>query len=58
MSFDSRSFRSCNGANWIASKYGLLPRLHPSDVPTWDMAEKSAQLYGIPMDPLPIEEKT
>tara|TARA_B100000683_G_scaffold261932_1_gene288408 strand:- start:3424 stop:4173 length:750 start_codon:yes stop_codon:yes gene_type:complete len=41
------------GANWIASKYGLLPRLHPSDVPTWDMAEKSAQLYGIPMDPLP-----
>ena len=41
------------GANWIAEKYGLLPRLHELDIPTWDMAEKSAHVYGIPMDPLP-----
>ena len=41
------------GANWIAEKYGALPRLHPTDYPTWDMAERSAQMYGIPMDPLP-----
>ena len=41
------------GANWIVEKYGLLPRLHDLDIPTWDMAEKSAHVYGIPMDPLP-----
>ena len=41
------------GANWITEKYGLLPRLHDHDIPTWDMAEKSAHVYGIPMDPLP-----
>ena len=42
------------GTNWIAEKYGILPRLHPSDEQTWIQAPKSAELYGIPMDPPPI----
>lgn len=41
------------GTNWIAENYGTHPRLHPSDEPTWAQATKSAELYGIPMDPLP-----
>jgi glyoxylase-like metal-dependent hydrolase (beta-lactamase superfamily II) len=41
------------GTNWIAANYGAHPRLHPIDEPTWVQASKSAELYGIPMDPLP-----
>lgn len=42
------------GTNWIAEMYGAHPRLHPIDEPTWAQASKSAELYGIPMDPLPV----
>ena len=41
------------GAQWIFNQFNLLPRLHPSDSPTWEQAPISAQLYGIPMDSLP-----
>ena len=41
------------GTNWINEKYGVLPRLHNTDEQTWVQAPKSAELYGIPMDPLP-----
>ena len=41
------------GTGWVADKYNILPRLHPTDEKTWMQAPKSAELYGIPMDPLP-----
>ncbi len=41
------------GAQWIFNQFNLLPRLHPTDIPTWEQAPISAQLYGIPMDSLP-----
>ena len=45
------------GAQWIFNHFNLLPRLHPADIPTWEQAPISAQLYGIPMDPLPARGK-
>jgi glyoxylase-like metal-dependent hydrolase (beta-lactamase superfamily II) len=41
------------GAGWIYDNYGIAPRLHPKDDSTWQQAPISAQVYGIPMDPLP-----
>lgn len=45
------------GAQWIFNQFNLLPRLHLADRPTWEQAPISAQLYGIPMDPLPERGK-
>ena len=45
------------GAQWIFNQFNLLPRLHSADRPTWEQAPISAQLYGIPMDPLPERGK-
>lgn len=41
------------GAAWVHSTWGLNPRLHPLDRPTYEQAPRAAQLYGVPMDPLP-----
>lgn len=41
------------GARWIYDTYGVSPRLHPTDEPTWQQAPISAQMYGVPMDELP-----
>ncbi|HHZ97374.1 MAG TPA: MBL fold metallo-hydrolase [Flavobacteriales bacterium] len=41
------------GVTWISDKYGVYPRLHPTDETTWIQAPISANLYGIHMDELP-----
>ena len=44
------------GCRGMFDRYGLAPRLHPLDLPTYDMAPRAAELYGIPLDPLPEPE--
>ncbi|PCJ80723.1 MAG: MBL fold hydrolase [Bacteroidetes bacterium] len=41
------------GVTWVSEKYGVFPRLHPSDEITWTQAPISAKLYGTGMDELP-----
>ena len=41
------------GAGWVYEQWGLCPRLHPLDVPTYEQAPHAAQVYGVPMDALP-----
>ena len=41
------------GCAGMAERYGLHPRLHPADRDTYLMAPRAAELYGVPMDPLP-----
>ena len=41
------------GAGWVHDTWGLKPRLHPLDRPTYEQAPRSAAVYGVPMDPLP-----
>ncbi len=41
------------GVAWVFEKWGVLPRLHPTDDVTWEQAPKAAQLYGVSMDVLP-----
>ena len=41
------------GAGWLHAKWGLCPRLHPLDGPTYEQAPRAAQVYGVPMDALP-----
>lgn len=41
------------GAAWVHETWGLKPRLHPSDEPTYVQAPRAAQVYGVPMDDLP-----
>lgn len=46
------------GCNGMAERYGLLPQLHALDHPTYAMAPRAAELYGVPLDPLPqLHEK-
>ena len=41
------------GAGWVYDTWGLKPRLHPLDRPTYEQAPRSAAVYGVPMDALP-----
>lgn len=41
------------GCHGMHARYGLLPRLHVLDRPTYAMAPRAAELYGVPLDPLP-----
>lgn len=41
------------GCQWMKDTYGLLPRMHPLDVTTYERGPLAAQMYGVPMDPLP-----
>ena len=41
------------GVAWISERYGVNPRLHPTDKITWVQAPISAKLYGASMDVLP-----
>lgn len=41
------------GCAGMVDRYGLRPRLHPADGDTYLMAPRAAELYGVPMDPLP-----
>ena len=41
------------GCDFLFQQFGILPIIHELDLPTLAMAEKSAELYGIPMDPCP-----
>ena len=41
------------GCAGMKERYGLLPRVHAEDQVTYSMAPKAAELYGVPMDPLP-----
>ena len=41
------------GLAWVFDCWGVRPRLHPTDNLTWDQAPRAAELYGVPMDPLP-----
>jgi len=41
------------GCAGMKERFGLLPRVHAEDHITYSMASRAAELYGIPMDPLP-----
>ncbi|MGB1033106.1 MAG: MBL fold metallo-hydrolase [Flavobacteriales bacterium] len=41
------------GCDFLFQKFGVLPIIHQLDLPTLAMAEKSADVYGVPMDPCP-----
>ena len=41
------------GCAGMVERYGLYPRLLAEDGPTYSMGPKAAELYGVPMDPLP-----
>ena len=41
------------GCQWMKDTYGLLPRMHPLDKETYERGPIAAQMYGVPMDPLP-----
>ncbi len=41
------------GCAGMASRYGLHPQLFAADEPTYGMAPRAAEMYGVPMDPLP-----
>jgi hydroxyacylglutathione hydrolase len=41
------------GCGWLFDEWGLQPRLHPTDEITWEQAPRAAELYSVPMDPLP-----
>lgn len=41
------------GNAFIFEKFGLLPEMHRADLPTFDLAEKSAQMYGLNYTPSP-----
>ena len=41
------------GCAGMAEKHGLRPQLLAEDEPTYAMAPRAAELYGVPMDPLP-----
>jgi hydroxyacylglutathione hydrolase len=46
------------GCAGMLERYGLSPRIHPLDRPTYDMALPAAQMYGVDLDlpPPPIED--
>ena len=37
----------------MVDRHGLHPQLFPEDGPTYAMAPRAAEMYGVPMDPLP-----
>ena len=41
------------GCAGLYDRYGLRPRVHGEDRITYAMAPRAAELYGVPMDPLP-----
>lgn len=41
------------GAGWVFDRWGLKPRLHEKDIPTYEQAPRAAAVYGVPMDTLP-----
>lgn len=41
------------GCHWMFQTFGLAPRMHPKDAPTYQQGPVAAQMYGISMDPLP-----
>lgn len=41
------------GCHGMVERYGLRPRVHALDRPTYDMAPRAADLYGVSLDPLP-----
>lgn len=41
------------GCAGMKERYGLLPRVHPADRITYEMAPRAAEMYGVPMDVLP-----
>ena len=41
------------GCGWVWDRWGLAPRMHPLDAPTYAQAPRAADVYGVPMDPLP-----
>lgn len=41
------------GCAGMLERYGLSPRLHPLDLPTYQMALPAAQMYGVDLDPPP-----
>ena len=41
------------GCAGMVERYGLHPRLLPEDQPTYGMAPRAAEMYGVPMDALP-----
>jgi hydroxyacylglutathione hydrolase len=45
------------GNAFIFDKYGLLPEMHKADLPTLDLAEQAASLYGLNYDASPQPEK-
>ena len=44
------------GCQWMKDTYGLLPRMHAKDRETYERGPAAAQMYGVPMDPLPDVE--
>jgi glyoxylase-like metal-dependent hydrolase (beta-lactamase superfamily II) len=44
------------GCQWMKDTYGLLPRMHAEDRETYERGPIAAQMYGVPMDPLPDVE--
>lgn len=44
------------GAAWITEKWGVHPLVHPLDRSTYEAAPRSAMVYGVPMDPLPVAD--
>ena len=41
------------GCCGMVDRFGLRPRMHDLDRETYAMAPRAAELYGVPMDPLP-----
>lgn len=41
------------GAAWVHKQWGVKPRLHRLDEPTYEQAPRAAAVYGVPMDSLP-----
>ena len=41
------------GCHGMHKRYGLRPRLHSLDRPTYEMAHWAAERYGVALDPLP-----
>jgi hydroxyacylglutathione hydrolase len=41
------------GAAWVHEQWGVKPRLHRLDGPTYEQAPRAAAVYGVPMDLLP-----
>ena len=44
------------GCQWMKDTCGLLPRMHAEGRETYERGPIAAQMYGVPMDPLPEVE--